>query len=231
MPNLRLLPLGTVVKPKDVNPAMPSLRYMITGYFPCAQDGSEDFDYNVTPWPLGYLNMNRGDQLMDLVCNEEAIGSIEFVGLVNDELIEKTNAFYDEAVGRADLHSPLAMGRKPMIDSLHFSGSKEEDAPYCQEDRLPLGTVVSIKGNGGRRVMIWQHAKKVDDGVYDYGICAWPDGVDPGRETIYLIKKEDITAVHFRGYENALSQELAKRLEKKRRGSLFSRIIGKGKSW
>ncbi len=62
MPKLRLLPIGTVFKPKGLEPGWERMRLMITGYFPIESDHSSCEDYLVTPWPLGYVNYENGTQ-------------------------------------------------------------------------------------------------------------------------------------------------------------------------
>ena len=226
MPKLRLLPLGTVIKGKDPAPGWEKLRFMVVGYFPIARETRECFDYVMAPWPLGYVNYEDGTRKRFYSCNEDAIGAIEFLGAVDEELKKMTDWFYQDAIDRTDSNSPIASGVASMVESLGDLKASTGNFPP-NSDLLPLGSVVSTVSDGDRKMMIYQHSGIVDGEYFDYGICNWPEGVDPGSGKIGLIKQEEITAVHFHGYENALSQELAKRLEKKRRGSLFSRIIGK----
>lgn len=230
MANLHLLPLGTVVKPKDVNPEVPEMRYMIVGYFPMAADKSVCFDYSVVPWPLGYVNLRGGIRKINFSCNEDAIGSVDYLGGVNEELAEKLEVFYEEAIGRDDLSSPLARGSKPMATEFSFGLSNFCSCEPTEGDILPLGTIVSVEGDS-KKVMIYQHLQEIKGSRHDYGICAWPDGADPGLNGMYVADSSQITAVHFRGYENALSQERLKELKGRSRGSLFSRIIGKVSEW
>lgn len=232
MPMQRLLPLGTVVECKGAKPGWENLRYMITGYYPVERGGGDSCnDYIITPWPLGYLNYEDGTQEMFYGCDEEGIERIEYLGAVDSFSKEKTDSIYEEALSLEGQKCPLAQGAEPMMLSYGDLPSTIGNLPFGKDEVLPLGTVVSTQKNGSQKVMIFQHSGTVKGERYDYGICAWPEGADPGNPNITLINHDEITAVHFRGYENALSQELAKRLAKKRRGSLFSRIIGKGKSW
>lgn len=98
---------------------------------------------------------------------------------------------------------------------------------------LPLGTIVSVSSENDSTMMIYRQVIRNmrTKEIKDYAVVFWPQGDNPADQRICAINDDDITAVHFRGYENALSQELAEHLEKKRRGSLFSRIIGKGRAW
>ena len=60
MPVMNLLPLGTVIDGKASSPGWEQLRFMVTGYFPVVKDTGVYFDYTVTPWPLGYVNIDDG---------------------------------------------------------------------------------------------------------------------------------------------------------------------------
>ena len=231
MPVMSLLPLGTVIDGKSSSPGWEQLRFMVTGYFPVVKDTGVHFDYTVTPWPLGFVNIDDGTQKMFYSCNEEAIGSVDFLGAVDECAKDNVDWVYGEARSREDVKTPLAQGAEPMMHAYGDLPCTVGDMPFSEDDALPLGTVVSTKANGSRKAMIYQHSGSANGERYDYGICAWPEGADPGDKNIVLIKHDEITAVHFRGYENALSQELAKRLKKKRRGSLLSRIIGKVSEW
>ena len=227
MPMLHLLPLGTVIEAKDPAPGWEDLRYMVTSYYPVAVEGGECFDYTITPWPLGFMNIKGGSQEMFYSCNEDAIKAIEFLGGIDDFSCEKTNQFYEKALKRSDLTSPLAQGTEPMMHSYGDLPVTIGDISFGKDEILPLGTVISMAKNGSQKVMIYQHGGTYRGKHYDYGVCAWPEGADAGSDIIQLINHDGITAVHFRGYENALSQEVTKRLEKKRRGSLFTRLFGK----
>ena len=231
MPVMHLLPLGTVIDGKSSSPGWEQLRFMVTGYYPVTKTDGECLDYTVTPWPLGYVNIDDGTQKMFYSCNEDAIGSVDFLGAVDGYAKEKTDSFYGEALGRKDLTSPLARGAEPMMHAYGDLPCTVGSIPFTKDEVLPLGTVISTERNGNRKGMIYQHSGTYQGEHYDYGVCDWPEGADPGSKTVILIKHSEITAVHFRGYENALSQELTKRLAKKRRGSLFSRIIGKVSEW
>ena len=226
MPTMSLLPLGTVIDGKASSPGWEQLRFMVTGYFPVVKDTGVHFDYTVTPWPLGYVNIDDGTQKMFYGCNEEAIGSIDFLGAVDECAKENVDWVYAEARRREDVKTPLAQGAEPMMHSYGDLPCTIGDMPFSGDDVLPLGTVVSTARNGARKGMIYQHGGTYHGEHYDYGVCAWPEGADPGLKEVQLIKHDEITAVHFRGYENKLSLELAKRLGKKRHGSLFSRLLG-----
>ncbi len=225
MPMLHLLPLGTIIKGKT-RPGWEQFRLMVTGYYPREKDGPRCNDYTVTPWPLGYLNFKDGSRELFLSCNESAIVEIEFLGAVDDASKRETDRLYGEALGLDGLTCPLAQGAEPMAHAYGELPCTIGDAPFAPDEILPLGSVVSTERNGKQKAMIFQHSGTYRNEHYDYGICAWPEGADPGSEDITLIKRSEITAVHFRGYENAVSQQLAKQLERKRRGSLFTRIFG-----
>ena len=227
MPLLHLLPLGTVIDVKGPTPGWEDIRFMVTSYFPKERGGNEHLDYAVTPWPLGYVNIDDNTRKLFYSCNEEDITTIDFLGAVDESLKNATDDFYERSLLREDMTSPLALGVEPMMHAYGDLPVTVGDLPFGEDEILPLGTVVSTKLNGDQKAMIYQHAHVVKGKRYDYGICAWPQGENVGRDSTVLINQDQITAVHFRGYENALSQELAKRLEKNRRGSLFSRIIGK----
>ena len=227
MPELNLLPLGSVVRLKGMLPGWEKLRFMITSYYPLEIGGPRSNDYTITPWPLGFLNFDDGTQEAFLSCNEDGIETVEFLGAVDELSREKTDRYYREALSSDEVSCPLAKGVEPMMHAYGDLPCTIGDIPFFEDDILPLGTVISTKANGSRKAMIYQHSGSANGERYGYGICAWPEGADPGDENIVLIKHDEITAVHFRGYENALSQEVAKILEKKRRGSLLSRIFRK----
>ena len=231
MPKLHLLPLGSVVRLKGMRPGWEKLRFMVTSYYPVEIGGPRCNDYTITPWPLGFLNLKDGTQEMFLSCNEDGIEAIEFLGAVDDCSREKTDCYYREALERDDAKCPLAQGAEPIMSSYGDLPVTVTDIPFEDDEILPLGTVVSFSGSGDRKAMIYQHAGTVNGEHFDYGVCAWPEGEDPARDEVNIVNHDEITAVHFRGYENALSQEVAKCLERKRRGSLFSRIIGKVSEW
>lgn len=206
---------------------------MLTAWYAKSPDGSKRYDYTVTPWPLGFVNLGKEGKERFFSCNEDSIGLIESLGGVNEELLARMDWAYSEALLRADLDSPLAMGERSIALGYDNPPIVAEDGiPFDPSESLPLGTIVSTIHDKGK-FMIYGHSGKAGNLKYDYLVTSWPEGANPDRERkmANVILREDITAVHFRGYENALSQELAKRLEKKRCGSLFSRIIGKGKSW
>ena len=227
MPNLHLLPLGTIIK-GDNKPGWEDLRFMVTGYYPVEKNGGNRCnDYTVTPWPLGYLNFENGTQEMFLSCNEDAILAIEFLGAVDDSSKELTDRYYRDAFNCGGPKCPLAQGVEPMMHSYGNLPVTIGNLSFGKDEILPLGTVISTAKNGSQKGMIYQHGGTYRGKHYDYGVCAWPEGADPGSDIVQLINHDEITAVHFRGYENALSQEVTKRLEKKRRGSLFTRLFGK----
>ncbi len=233
MPTVRMLPLGTVIKPKDPMPGWENIMFIVTGYFAISKDGKTDYDYTITPWPLGSIRIKGGGEEIFWSCSEDAIGRIESLGAVSEESCSWISKTLDEMIGRADASSPLAQGRESMAVSygdLPCTMSIRELRP---DEMLPLGSVVSECLHPEQKAMIIQHSgRNTSTGKrHDYCVCSWPQGADPGDEYMYTLSNDQITAVHFRGYENALSQELERRLKKKRRGSLFSRIIGKVSEW
>lgn len=233
MPIARMLPLGTVIKPKAAKPGWEKLRFIVTGYFSCSLDGETDYDYTMTPWPLGALRIDGGDEQRFCGCNEEAIGEIEFLGGVSEEGCAGIAAKISEVIERDDIRSPIASGEGSVALSYGDLPCTLAEGDPRPDELLPLGSIVSERLDPGQKVMIIQHSgRNVRTGErHDYSICPWPQGANAGDENLYTLNHDEITAVHFRGYENALSQELAKRLEKKRRGSLFSRLFGKVSEW
>ncbi len=228
MPTARMLPLGTVVKPKRANPGWEKLRFIVTGYFSCSEDGKTDWDYTMTPWPLGALRIEGGDDQVFCSCNEDAIGEVESLGAVSEEGCSWMGETLDEMIARDDACSPLAQGKESMALAYGDLPCTMGSRPLGPDELLPLGSVVSECLDPGQKAMIIQHSgyNTRTGKPHDYCVCAWPQGADPGDEHLYTLSNSHITAVHFRGYENALSQELERRLKKKRRGSLFSRIFG-----
>lgn len=103
MPVMNLLPLGTVIDGKSSSPGWEKLRFMVTGYFPVVKATGVYLDYTVTPWPLGYVNIDDGTQKMFYSCNEDVIGSIDFVGAVDECAKERTDWLYSEAIAREDV--------------------------------------------------------------------------------------------------------------------------------
>ncbi len=233
MPTARMLPLGTVIKPKKPMPGWEKLRFIVTGYFSVSKDGGADRDYTVTPWPLGAIRIEGSDDECFLGCNEDAIGEIESLGVVSEEGCSWMSETLDEMIGREDVSSPLAQGKESMTLSYGDLPCTMGSRPLGSDELLPLGSVVSQRSLPGQKAMVIQHmGRNTRTGkTHDYCVCAWPQGADPGDERFYTLSNDQITAVHFRGYENALSQELERRLKRKRRGSLFSRIIGKVSEW
>ena len=226
MSALNLLPLGTIVKGKNPASGWEMLRWMVTGYYPVAMEDGECFDYAMTPWPLGYINIEGGEKKTFYSCNEEAIELVEFFGAVDSFSETVTNQFYEATLKKDEFTSPLAQGVEPMMHSYGNLPVTIGNLSFGKDEILPLGTVISTAKNGSQKGMIYQHGGTYRGKHYDYGVCAWPEGADPGSDIVQLINHDEITAVHFRGYENALSQEVTKRLEKKRRGSLFTRLFG-----
>lgn len=224
MPELSLLPLGSVVELKGAKPGWEDLRYMITGYFCVEKGGPRSSDYVITPWPLGYLNYEDGKQEIFYSCDEDGIVNVDFLGAVDESLKSESDFVYREAMKAEDLNCHLAQGAEPLTRAYGDLPATVGNLPFDADEVFPLGTVVSTKRNGDQKVMIYQNQRKYRGERYDYGICAWPQGADPGSPDVILIKQEEITAVHFRGYENELSRELAE-IHRRKRRSLFSRLF------
>lgn len=233
MPTARMLPLGTVVKPKEPKPGWEKLRFIVTGYFSISTDGKTDYDYTVTPWPLGAVRIEDSEDLCFVGFSEEAIGEVESLGAVSEESCAWMGETLDEMIARGDACSPLARGKGSIALSYGDLPCTMGSRPLGSDELLPLGSVVSQRSLPGQKAMVIQHLGQNSrtGKTHDYCVCAWPQGADPGDERFYTLSNDQITAVHFRGYENALSQELERRLKKKRRGSLFSRIFGKVSEW
>lgn len=68
---------------------------------------------------------------------------------------------------------------------------------------LPIGTVVSLLGEGKKIMIIGvkQKAEDVTDHVYDYLGVLYPEGFVGENYTI-LFDHEDINDIYFIGYEN-----------------------------
>ena len=229
----KMLPLGTVFAPNNLNPGWEDMKLIITGYFSYASGSGTDYDYVVTPWPLGAINLRNGKQLRFCGCNEDIVDKVEFLGAISEESCEWLSNEVQRAIEKSDMLSPIAQGKESIAVSLGpFSDTIQENG-YLDGSLLPLGSVISSSSYPGRKVMIIQHSGQDEStGMrHDYCVCPWPEGANPGDKYLYTLNHGEITAVHFRGYENAVSQQLKKQLEKKRRGSLFSRIIGKVSEW
>ena len=137
MPELHLLPLGTVIKGKNPAPGWEKLRFMIVSYFSIARESRECFDYVTVPWPLGYINIEDGTQKTFYSCNEDAIERIEFLGAVDEELKKMTDWFYQDAIDRTDSDSPIASGVASMVESLGDLKTSTGNFPP-NSDLLPL---------------------------------------------------------------------------------------------
>ena len=223
-----LLPLGTVFKPKRLQPGWEKMRFMITGYFPIAKDTGECFDYTVTPWPLGYLNVKNRGQVAFCQCNDESIEEVEFFGCISEESEEYNRYLLEEAKKRR-FTAPILHSDVSYASGLTFADSFCSELDSSDDPFLPLGSIVSVSSEENRRMMVYRQALVIPSTgeAKDYAVLFWPQGDDPAVSGACLINRSVISSVHFRGYENALSQELARRLEKKRKGSLFSRILGR----
>ena len=73
---------------------------------------------------------------------------------------------------------------------------------YNEEEFLPIGSVVLLKG-GNKRIMICGRiqAQAGSDIIYDYSACYYPEGiVDP--KSMFFFNRDAIETVYFRGYED-----------------------------
>ena len=60
MPEMSLLPLGTVVDGKGSGPGWGQLRFMVAGYFPVVKSDGDCLDCTAAPWPLGCVDIDDG---------------------------------------------------------------------------------------------------------------------------------------------------------------------------
>lgn len=224
-----LLPLGTVFKPKDLQPGWGQFRLMITGYFPISKDTGECcYDYVVAPWPLGYVNVKGRGQVSFLQYSDASIEEVEYLGCISQawrETVEK----YVETANEMKLVPPVFESESPWALRLDTETETFSRKGGEMGTLLPLGSVVSVAAEGGRTMMLCRHKLRISatNEVKDYAAVFWPQGDNPADEGVYLVNNEEISAVHFRGYENAFSQKLARQLFKSSKRSLFSRIAGK----
>ena len=75
-------------------------------------------------------------------------------------------------------------------------------AEYNEDEFLPIGSVVLLKG-GNKRIMICGRiqAQAGSDIIYDYSACYYPEGiVDP--QSMFFFNRDAIETVYFRGYED-----------------------------
>ncbi len=78
---------------------------------------------------------------------------------------------------------------------------------------VPLGSVVSLKGNE-KKLMVIGRALMVGDGdgreYYDYAFCLYPEGM-LGDVIIYS-NHENIEAVHSKGFQDEEDAQVLKRI-------------------
>lgn len=68
---------------------------------------------------------------------------------------------------------------------------------------LPLGSVVSLKGNPKKLLLIGRALLVENEGTreyYDYSFCLYPEGM-VGDAVIYS-NHENVDSIHFRGFED-----------------------------
>lgn len=232
MPTLPLLPLGTVFKPKDLNPKFPDMRFMVSSYFTLDREDSISLDYGVTPWPLGFVRRKGADPDFYLFGNEESVERIEFLGCVSEESCAYLRGMLEDVVEDDEITSPLATGTESLALSFGDLPATFGDLDFDRGEMLPLGSVISASSASGKLMITGQPIglESIDDTPADYLCVAWPEGGSPGAGTMPTVWAEDITAVHFLGYRNALAQEIMESRRRRgwggRKASLFSRIFG-----
>lgn len=103
--------------------------------------------------------------------------------------------------------SLAACGSQPSpADNTSENGANSEatdiSIEYNEEEFLPIGSVVLLKG-GNKRIMICGRiqAQAGSDIIYDYSACYYPEGiVDP--KSMFFFNRDAIETVYFRGYED-----------------------------
>lgn len=69
---------------------------------------------------------------------------------------------------------------------------------------LPIGSVVTLKGNPTRLMIVGYIAQSKDDGkIYHYCACYYPQGLDEEQQVLF--NTDDIDVVFFVGYQNKKS--------------------------
>ncbi len=232
MPALPLLPLGTVFKPKDLDPEWKDFRLMVSTYFTLEKGASKSCDYCVTPWPLGFLRRENADPAVFLFGNESEIDEIEFIGCVSEEACALLGETLSDALKDSEARSPIATGAPSIAPSLGDLPTTFGDLGFDQDEMLPLGSVISTSSCSGKLMVVQQPVGLLStNGVrVDYACIPWPYGASLASDKTLVCSKEEITAVHFIGYRNALTQEITERLYRRgwggRKTSLLSRIFG-----
>lgn len=236
MPVMPLLPLGTLFKPKKLNSKYPDMRLMISSYFSLGNGDSNGLDYFVTPWPMGFYSQQGRAADFFLAGNEDQIEQIEFIGCVSDEAREAAQRNLDDASGDNELTSPLATGTPSIALSMGDLPSTFGNLNFNPEEMLPLGSVVSVSSSSTKLMIVQQTVDMYSSSGkrVDYIGAEWPYGACPSRGSSPAICADDITALHFRGYENAVSQGVMAGFESegwhgKKRSffrSCFTRVIG-----
>ena len=103
--------------------------------------------------------------------------------------------------------SLAACGSQPSpADNTSENGANSEatdiSIEYNEEEFLPIGSVVLLKGRN-KRIMICGRiqAQAGSDIIYDYSACYYPEGiVDP--KSMFFFNRDAIETVYFRGYED-----------------------------
>lgn len=77
-------------------------------------------------------------------------------------------------------------------------------------DFLPLGSVVSLKGNDKTLMIIGRAlVHQTDEGgkeYFDYSLCLYPEGLI--GDTVVFTNHDCIQTVHFEGYRDEADEEL-----------------------
>ena len=95
--------------------------------------------------------------------------------------------------------------QSPVDDTLENGASSEVSdvsIEYNEEEFLPIGSVVLLKG-GNKRIMICGRiqAQAGSDVIYDYSACYYPEGIiDP--TSMFFFNRDAIETVYHRGYED-----------------------------
>ncbi len=79
-------------------------------------------------------------------------------------------------------------------------------------DLLPIGTICKVKDDKKGLYAIVGYSVRTDNDYFDYSCVAYPIGM-LSKENVYLLKKENISKIVFKGYENEKFKQYSKVLE------------------
>lgn len=93
---------------------------------------------------------------------------------------------------------------------------------------LPIGSIVTLKGNPARLMIVGYIARSEENGkIYHYCACHYPEGLDVKKQILF--NADDIDVIFFIGYQNKKSllttrliKECINRLEK---GETIEKIL------